>query len=241
MCNLGHFMPAFIKHAAHAGYDVIWLDLEHRAMQVREVQALLAYFHLYDIDCMLRAPTRERTGLYRYLEDGATGLMIPLVGNESEARSLAEATKFPPVGNRGLDGAGIDNDFYLGDSTSYPELANRETFLVVQIETIEAVANVDEIASVPGVDGLFLGPADLGLRLRMGGDVGFDLEGAIDRVAAAAEKHGKAWGMPAGNPEHYKSLLARGAKLLNHGGDFSAMIDMFKRCGDELDAILGKE
>ncbi|MFO0946724.1 MAG: aldolase/citrate lyase family protein [Planctomycetota bacterium] len=238
MCNLGHFMPAFIKHAAHAGYDVIWLDLEHRAMQVREVQALLAYFHLYDIDCMLRAPTLERTGLYRYLEDGATGLMIPLVANEAEAKALAAATKFPPIGNRGLDGAGIDNDFYLGDSSSYTELANRETFLVLQIETLEAMAEVDKIAAVPGVDGLFLGPADMGLRLRVGGKAPYDLDGAIDRVAAAAAKHGKAWGMPAGTPEQYRNLHARGARLLNYGGEFSAMMEMFQRCkrGSECDS-----
>ena len=56
MCVLGHFIPSYVKHAAHVGYDCIWLDLEHRLISEREVQSLLAFFHLFDIDCMLRAP-----------------------------------------------------------------------------------------------------------------------------------------------------------------------------------------
>ncbi len=90
-CCLGHFIPAYIRHAAHFGYDCIWLDLEHRCIDDREVQALLAFFHLFDIDCMLRAPTFEKTRLYRYLEDGATGLMIPHVSTPEKAATLADS------------------------------------------------------------------------------------------------------------------------------------------------------
>ena len=164
ICSLGHFIPSFVRHAAHFGYDCIWLDLEHRAMSEREVQALLAYFHLADIDCMLRSPTLEKTRLYRYLEDGAAGLMIPHVSTREKAESLVQAVKFPPIGDRGIDAAGWDSDFRLQGDDGYTDLANQETFLVVQIETPEAVRNVDEIAAVEGVDGLFVGPGDLGLR-----------------------------------------------------------------------------
>ena len=76
MCALGHFIPSYIRHAAHAGFDCIWLDTEHRAFERRELQALLAMFHLFDIDCMVRADTKQKTRLYRYLEDGASGLMM---------------------------------------------------------------------------------------------------------------------------------------------------------------------
>ncbi len=88
LAMMGHFIPIFVAHAANLGYDGIWLDLEHRAMDSREVQAMLAFFHLYDIDCMVRVPTREKGQLYRYLEDGATGLMIPHVSDvEFRART----------------------------------------------------------------------------------------------------------------------------------------------------------
>lgn len=223
MCNLGHYIPAFVKQAAHYGFDCIWLDLEHRNFTDREVQALLAYSHLHNIDIMVRTPTREKTKLYRYLEDGAAGLMVPLVNTAVEARQLVDAVKFPPLGERGLDGAGLDGDFYLCDPTEFVREANRETFLVVQIETPEAVRNVDEIAAVPGVDALFVGPGDLGLRLRLDPSQG-TLEAAYEQTAAACKRHGKAWGTPVGTIEAMKQRRAQGGQLLAHGGEFLAMM-----------------
>lgn len=230
MCVLGHFVPGYIKMAAHHGYDCIWFDCEHREFDPREIQAMLAYFHLFDIDCMLRAPTLEKTRLYRYLEEGATGLMIPLVSTAEKAKMLADSVKFPPLGDRGLDGAGLDSDFYVHGAAGFTEHANNETFLVVQIETLEAVRNVDAIAAVPGVTGMFIGPGDLGLRLKHTEGAEFDLEGAITRVAAAAKKHGKAWGMPASSPENLKKLTAQGAQLVNWGSEFMAIRTMFDGC-----------
>jgi len=219
--------------------DCIWVDLEHRNMQDREVQALLAFFHLFDIDCMLRPPTLEKSQLYRYLEDGATGLMIPHVSTPEKAKMLADAIKFPPLGDRGLDGAGLDSDFILQGGADYPEKANAETFLVVQIETPEAVANVDAIAAVPGVDGMFVGTGDLGLRLQKY-KIGYTVDEAVARVAAAAAKHGKAWGQPAGSPEQLRQLVGRGAQLCNYGGDFGAIMNSLDRWSRDWDEVLGE-
>ena len=91
MCCLGHYIPAFVKQAAHFGFDCIWLDLEHRSIPDRDVQSLLTHSHLHDIDIMLRPPTLEKTRLYRYLEDGAAGLMIPHVNTAEKARLLVDA------------------------------------------------------------------------------------------------------------------------------------------------------
>lgn len=254
MCALGHYIPPFVRHAAHYGFDCIWLDLEHRAMSDREVQSLLVYFHLFDIDCMVRPPTLEKTRLYRYLEDGATGLMIPHVSTVERARELVQAVKFPPLGDRGLDGAGLDTDFLLAGGPDYIDQANRETFLVVQIETPLAVENVDQIAAVDGVDGLFLGPGDLGLRLQRGsspfsntagssssstgGGGPATLDQARGQVAEAASRHGKAWGCPA-SPEQLESLYAEGARLLAHGGDFMACMNMLQQSSQRLDSVYG--
>lgn len=227
MCCLGHYMPFFVRQAAHFGFDCIWLDLEHRNFSDRDVQALLAYSHLHDIDIMVRPATLEKTRLYRYLEDGAAGLMIPHVNTAEKARMLVDAVKFPPIGDRGLDGAGLDADFYVGDTDEFVKQANQETFLVVQIETLQAVQNVEEIAAVPGVDGLFVGPGDLGLRIKLDPSQG-TLESAFERVAAACKTHGKAWGSPAGTVEVLKQRQKQGGQLLNHGGEFSAVMDMLK-------------
>ena len=240
MCNLGSFNPRFVRWAAHCGFDCIWLDQEHNVMEVREWQCMLAHFHLHDIDCMFRAPTAEKTPLYRYLEEGAAGLMIPLVSTEERARQLVQSVKFPPIGDRGQDGAGFDGDFYVPRNKGYVEHANRETFLVVQIETIEAVLNAEKIAAVPGLDGIFVGPGDLGLRLQHTPDCGFDLEGAVKRVADACKKHNKAWGMPARDFDHLKQLTAMGAQLVNHGSEFFGMVQELENKSKEWAGLLGE-
>lgn len=223
--NLGNPIPPYVVHAARAGFDCIWLDLEHRAFDVHEVQLLLAHCRLYDIDCLLRAPTLEKTGLYRWLEEGASGLMIPHVSTAEKARQLVHAVKFPPLGDRGLDNGGMDSDYRITeDSLAYTTWANRETFLVVQIETPEAVENAEEIAAVPGVDMIFVGPGDLGLRYHLeGGDGAAKLEAAYERVAAACKAHGVAWGCPSGTPEDMRKRRAQGAQLLCNCGDFGIL------------------
>ena len=243
VCGLGHYIPFYVRHAAHAGYDLIWLDLEHRAMSEREVQSLLTLCHYNDIDCMVRPPTREHSRLYRYIEDGATGVMMPLISNATTAGRIVDAVKFPPLGNRGLDGAGLDADFGLdaiGPNSTYIDDINRETFVVVQIETPDALENVDDIASVPGIDAFFVGPGDLGLRVgQVESDAQTALDAAIARVAEVASKRGIAWGMPAGTPEQIAELRGMGAQLLAYRGDFE-LTNVLRDSIQEFDKALGE-
>ncbi len=217
-------MPA---HAAKAGFDAIWFDTEHSTFDRREVQRMIALHHLANIDCIVRTGSRNANELYHLLENGAAGLMCPLVNTAAEAAALARATRFFPLGERGLDGAGLDNDFYLPGTLAYPAAANAETFLIVQIETPEAIANADAIAATPGVDGLFVGPGDLSLRL------GCPLDWKHSRmveaqaaVADAAKRHGKAWGRPSGSAADIAELTRAGARLIAHGSDFGAIMTM---------------
>ena len=223
MCCLGHYIPAFVKHAAHFGFDCIWLDLEHRYMSDAEVESLLAHSHLFDIDIMVRPATLEKTRLYRYLEDGAAGLMIPHVSTPEKAQMLVDSVKFPPIGDRGQDGAGLDADYHVNFPDDYPEQANAETFLVVQIETPQAVENVDAIAAVKGVDALFVGPGDLGLRLKRL-DTKLTMDESIQRTADACAKHKKAWGLPVSTREDLVRRRNQGGQILAHGGDFMAIM-----------------
>lgn len=224
VCVMGHFIPFFVRHAANQKYDGIWIDLEHRAMNSQGVRYLLALCHYNDIDCLVRPPTLERTQLYRYLEDGATGLMIPFISTVADARHVVESVKFPPLGNRGFDGAGLDADYGLqsGRSVSaYAAEANQQTFIVAQIETPEAVRNVEEIAAVPGVDCLFVGPGDLTLRLSVSEDPAkTSLEDTIAQVSDAALKNGKAWGIAVTSVESIRQYARMGAQILPWGSDF---------------------
>lgn len=237
--NLGSCNPPFIAHAARAGYDCIWLDLEHRSLELRELQVLMAHFRLYDIDCLLRAPTLGKTQLYRYLEEGATGLMIPHVSTAEKARALVEAVKFPPIGDRGLDNAGFDSGYReTEDALEYIEWANRETFLAVQIETPEAVENVEEIASVPGVDMLFVGPGDLGLRYRLLGDEsGERLEAAFERVSKVSRESGVPWACPAGSVDEVKLRRRQGASLIANAGEFMILREGLAQASQQFEGL----
>jgi 2-keto-3-deoxy-L-rhamnonate aldolase RhmA len=242
VCGLGHYLPFFVRYAAHFKYDGIWLDLEHRAMDARDVQMLIGLCKYNDIDCMVRPPTLERTKLYRYLEDGASGFLAPLVSEPQMAYDLVQAVKFPPLGNRGMDGAGFDGDYGIGvwqPGSTYNADANRETFLITQVETLQAVANAEEIVSIDGVDGLFIGPADLSLRIATApaGNT-MTMEKAIDVVAAAARKHNKIWGITAGSVDDIQRFRALGAQIVPWGGDF-ALMNILKNCSAELDGVPG--
>lgn len=242
VCALGHFLPFYVRYAAEFNYDGIWFDLEHRAMDAREVQSILAFCKYNDIDCMVRPPTRGANHLYRYMEDGATGFLVPLVSDAQTAADLVQATKYPPLGNRGMDGAGFDGDYGISvwkpDST-YNADANRETFIITQVETLQAVANAEEIASVEGIDGLFIGPGDLSLRIaNTPGGTDLTMDRAIEQVAAAAAKHNKVWGITAGSVADIERFRGMGAQIVPWGGDF-ALMNVLKNASKELDTIPG--
>jgi len=230
-------MPA---HAASAGFDALWLDNEHNNWDRREIQRMISLHHLADIDCMVRTGSRNPTDLYRLLEDGASALLIPLVNSRDEAEALVRAVKFPPLGQRGVDGVGLDNNFGLNGREGYCAAANRETLLIIQIETPEAIAAIDDIAATPGLDGLFIGPGDLSLRLNCPIDWTHPtMRDAQTQVAVAAKKHGLAWGRPARSAEDIRELAAAGGRLIAHGSDYSAVSQMLPQFGARLDEALG--
>jgi 4-hydroxy-2-oxoheptanedioate aldolase len=242
VCALGHFLPFYIRYAAEFKYDGIWLDLEHRAMDARDVQTLISFCKYNDIDCMVRPPTQEPTYLYRYLEDGAAGFLVPLVSDAQTARNLVQSIKYPPLGNRGMDGAGFDGDYGISvwkAGSTYNADANRETFIITQVETLQAVENADEIASVEGIDGLFIGPGDLSLRIaNTPGGTAMTMDKAIEIVAAAAKKHNKIWGITAGSVADIQRFRDLGAQIVPWGGDF-ALMNVLKNASQELDTIPG--
>ena len=240
VCSVSAPFAAFPALAAQFNYDGVWVDAEHRPWDPREVETMLARHHMAGIDCLWRPPTKEKNGLYRLLEDGATGLMIPHVSTPEHARELVQAVKFPPEGDRGIDGAGLDVNFIIRPTTEYITHANRETFLVVQIETPQALENAEAIAAVPGVDVLFIGPGDLSLRLGCSPAVNDPkLMEAQKVIAAAAKKHGKAWGRPVGTADDARAIIQLGAQLVAFGSLYSAVHGHLAECAAHFDQMPG--
>lgn len=243
IAQLGNIIPSFIAHTAHHQYDGIWLDLEHRPMDRREVELLISYCHLYDVDCMVRPASKEKTALYRYLEDGAAGFVVQHVNSVDEVRDLVQSVKYPPIGDRGYAGLGLDTNFSV-DKTSHsrPEILEfhqNETFLIVQIETTRALNQVDEIAAVPGIDGIYIGPADMGIRIaQLTESEQMSMEQVISRVSFVAKKHQVAWGVFPGSPVDVINQAKQGANLLVWGMDFRIIGDGLAGAASILDDAL---
>lgn len=239
LAMMHHYIPAYIAYAAHEGYDGLWLDMEHRPYEAREVQALLAFCHLYDIDCLVRPFTRERAALYRLLEDGASGLIMPHVSDIETARALAQAAKFPPLGDRGLEGNGLETNYGIDIGTDRHLLvqhALQETLLAIQIETPQGLEIAEEIAALPGVDMLYVGPSDLGLRLAQDSALP-SLAEATQRVAEICRRYNKPWGSMPRTLEDVKMLTENGAQLIVWGNEQRILRAGLQRANSEMDEI----
>ncbi len=239
VCANGSPISFFPALAAHFKYDGIWLDAEHRTWNPRELEAMLAHHHAADIDCMLRPSTKEKNALYRCLEDGAAGIMIPHVRSAAEAHALVHAIKFPPLGDRGFCGGGRDADFWIGKPSDYTDQANRETFLAVQIETPDALANVEAIAAVEGVDVVFLGPGDMSIRLGCTAEVNDPVMLKVQKqISDACRSHGKAWGRPVGSAADARVIIDLGARFIAYGSEFGAIHAHLQACSADFDQLI---
>lgn len=214
--------PSVFEMASLMGFELIWIDLEHHAHSLETAGNLMRAARVGGADILARPARGEFLRAARMLEAGANGIIYPRCATAEEARELVENLKFPPAGIRGLDGAGPDRFYGLGNLKDYLEHANRETFILIQIEDPVALQNAEEIAKVDGVDMLFFGPGDYSVQAGFPGDFEnpkyFD---ALKHVADAASKAGKWWGTPAFSNEHSKMLLDNGAKLITRSSDLT--------------------
>lgn len=205
--------------AGTAGFDWVLLDLEHGAGDygnlVHQLQAVAAT----DAAAIVRIAWNDAPRFKRVLDVGASGVMVPYINSADEARSAARSMRYPPDGVRGV--ASLNRAAAFGtDFRAYFERANRELLTVTQIETREAVANVDEIAAVDGVDVLFVGPLDLSTSLGISdpfNDRVF-LE-TLETIVAAARRHSKAAGILVASEEQAGRVFERGFSFVALGSD----------------------
>ena len=212
--------PSLFEMVGLAGFDGIWMDLEHHGYSVETASHLMRAARVGTTDIMARPAKGEFMRLGRLLEAGAQGIMYPRCDNADEARQVVLWSKFAPLGRRGFDGGNPDMPYCSLPMADYIREANEEAFIVVQIEDDRALDNVEAIAAVEGVDVLFFGPADFTVLSGIPGQFDHPLvQRAIERVAAAARAAGKHWGMPCGTAERGQELLSLGARFLCHGAD----------------------
>lgn len=204
-----------VEMIALAGYDGVWIDMEHGACSPEAMAECLLAARAHDLDGVVRVARRGYTDLIQPLEAGATGLIVPQIADAAEAREFVRMARFAPLGWRGMGGS-VDTDYGSVPLPEYLEHAARETFVMVMLERREAVAEVAAIAALPGLDGIYVGPADLSQSYNIPGQVGDPaIEAAIERVAAACAAQGKWWGLPARSPAEVRRRLAQGARFFS--------------------------
>jgi 2-dehydro-3-deoxyglucarate aldolase/4-hydroxy-2-oxoheptanedioate aldolase len=198
----------------HGGFDGLWLDAEHAGMTMKEIELATLAAKSYGMDHFVRLPATDYASLMRVLEAGAGGVMVSMVRSPDDAEQAVRWTKFAPRGERGLNGGNRDGRFGLTPLADYTAQANAQTFVGIQIETAAAIASAAQIAAIPDVDLLFIGPADLSQVLGVPGD--FEnprcLE-TIERIARVCAEVGKPWGIVARGADYAARMAAWGCRM----------------------------
>jgi 2-keto-3-deoxy-L-rhamnonate aldolase RhmA len=209
-----------------AGYDFLFIDLEHGATSVETAAAISVAALDAGICPMVRVPHGELALGTRCLDAGALGIVIPHVDTADEARAMADAFRFAPLGHRSIGGAYPQFGFASVPAQTVVSGLNEATLVVAMIETPRAVENVDAIAAVPGIDVLLMGTNDLCLEWGIPGQLESErVVGAVDAVVAACRKHGK-WPGLGGvyGRELMKRYVGRGMRFVLAGNDISMLL-----------------
>jgi len=239
VAGIGRVMEPWLTEAVgKMGFDVVWLDMEHRPFGYEVIDPMSLACRATGIDLMVRVLKTGYSSPMRVLEFGANGIMVPHCRSAAEARQWVEWCKFPPLGKRGFDGVGADADYMLAAPLDHLKHANSQTFLALQIEDQEAVECVEEIASVDGVDLLFVGPADLTISYGVPFQMTHPLyEQALERIAAAVANKSKWWGIATGTPEAAQKAVDRGARMVTCGADHVFLVQGFQRAARDFGEV----
>jgi len=222
--QIGH--PAAAEIHARAGFDWVCVDMEHGATGHETMTNLFRTLDAFGTVPVARLPLNDPIWIHRTLDAGARGLIIPMVNSRAQAEAAVREAKYPPRGTRGFSYSRAS--MHAFDFVPYIAEANAETALIVQIEHRDAIAALDDILSVEGVDGAFIGPMDLSGSMGIVGQLQHPLMvEALDRYLAACQRHGVAAGMHIVHPNatNVADAIARGYTLLALGLDIVYLMD----------------
>ena len=235
---VGLGQPTVVELLARVGFDFLLVDAEHSSVDAKQLSSLLPASDLYDVPVIFRTTSLAPSEMKIALDSGAAGLMIPMVETVDQAQEIVAASRYAPLGRRGI-GPWRAAGFY-DDVDAYMREANRATTLILQIESAAGLENAEAIASVEGVDVLFAGPADLASSLGLTVGVMSDhLVGALTRIAGAAKAHGKVAAIDLSSVDRLSMLRSLGFSLFTAGSDMDFITQSGRRLLAELSAASG--
>jgi 4-hydroxy-2-oxoheptanedioate aldolase len=225
--------PRIIELAGLSGFDAVWICNEHVPNDWLNLEHQIRAARLHDMDTLVRVAKGSYSDYVRPLEADATGLIVPHVASADEARHIVQLTRFQPIGRRALDSGNVDAQFCQIPLTEYLRHSNTERVLIFQIESPEALRQVDQIAAVPGYDGLMFGPGDFSHLVGKVGQLNDpEVIAARKRVATAAQAHGK-FAMSAGMFDQRGVLESEGHRVFCLGADVLGLPAYYQRLLDE--------
>lgn len=208
--------------AKSAGFDCLYIDLEHCSFSLETVSQISLTAVAFGVTPLVRVPGIDKADISRTLEAGAQGIIVPHLENRAQAEDVVDAAKFPPSGNRSLLGANPHTLFRAGPAVETMQKMNEATLVVGMIESVTAVENAEDIASVDGLDMLLVGTNDLCNSLGVPGELDHPrVREAYEHVAAACHVKGKHLGVGGLNsrPEIAKEMIRMGARYVSAGSD----------------------
>lgn len=225
--TLGTFVglgsPNVAELLAHAGFDWLVIETEHNGLDSAEIEQMLMAMNGTDAIPIIRIPAANHFFIQRALDMGGLGILAPVVRSAEEAAAIVRTTRYPPAGTRSF--GPLRASRYTFDNADYFARANENILVILILETKEAVADLEAILSVPGVDGIYLGPFDLCLSL------GLDpmqqpfpeVETIVERALALCKEKGVAFGIGCSTPQELAQRRAQGCTLLGYGADYSLL------------------
>lgn len=224
-----------VEVIAGAGFDWLLLDMEHSPNDLESLLGQLQAAAAYPAHPVVRVPWNDMVAMKRVLDVGAQSLLVPYVSTPEEARSAVSFTRYPPAGARGV--AGTTRATRFGRVRDYARRAHEELCVLVQVETQAGLDNLDAICAVEGVDGVFIGPADLHASLGHPGEIAHPhVKPLIDEAIRRIRHCGKAPGILTPNEPDARHWLACGALFVAVGADVGllargadALASRFKR------------
>lgn len=233
--NLGNSVTAEI--VGSSGYDWVLLDLEHGLGSEKDILHQLQALEHTPAAPIIRIESSQRQRIHRVLDMGAEGIMCPRINNTVEARAVASGLHYPPLGERGV-AMKVRASGYGQKFSSYYADAPDNILGVVQIETLEVLNHLDEVAATEGIDVLFIGPADLTMALGIFGQFDHPLfKDALKATVNAAHKAGKATGILLFDPEDYQTYHDMGIRMIACGADASFVTNGAYNMAKKLDTI----
>jgi 2-keto-3-deoxy-L-rhamnonate aldolase RhmA len=228
--------PAVLTLLKAAGLDFARVDMEHSPFSMETVADMAMLARALDFPMVVRPPEGNREWITRLLDAGVWNLHVPQVDTPEQAREVAACARYTPLGARGMYGFGPHTDYRTLPPAEHMATANARVHVTAMLETKRAFDRLDEIASVPGIDALTIGPTDLAQDLGVLGTPSQRqvLDDYRRRLVDAARKHGKAVAMLTDSVEGVRQMIALGATIINYSSDAAVLRSSYAVVADEI-------